>query len=150
MKRAGIELNAVEVENILASEGSKSSKMKMLFDQGLEIKEIANMMDVRYNFVYNVVSNYVNMNGIKVEKSEKFGKKDQIISLHCQGMSNKEISIELKTNYNYVFNVLKKWKMDNEVEEDENEVNGFDGIEEEARKMREEEEQEEKVKAEAK
>jgi transposase-like protein len=89
---------------------SKSGKMKLLFDMGMEVKEIATVMGVRYNFVYNVVSNYCNMNGIAVETQKKESKKDQIIELYLSGKTNKEISIELKSNYNYVFNTIKSYK----------------------------------------
>lgn len=114
MKKAGVaaKVSKKAVDEVLNSEASKSSKMKQLFDLGLEIKDIAGLMMVRYNFVYNVVSNYVNMNGILVEKEQKEGKKDLIIHLYKKGASNKEISIELKTNYNYVFNVIKSYKAD--------------------------------------
>jgi hypothetical protein len=101
-----------KIEGILGQESSKSQKMKDLFDLGIEIKVIASHMNVRYNFVYNVISNHVAMNEIAVESSKKQGesKKDKIVELFNQGKSNKEISIELKTNYNYVFNVLKDYK----------------------------------------
>jgi hypothetical protein len=98
------------IEKVVKGDGSKSGKMKELFDLGLEVKEISQVLDVRYNFVYNVVSNYCNMNGITVESQKKESKKDDIIRLYKEGKSNKEISIELKTNYNYVFNVLKPLK----------------------------------------
>lgn len=100
---------------------NKSQKMKALFDIGVEIKEITTLLTehegklVRYNFVYNVISNYCNMNGIAVESEEKEGKKDQIIAMYLAGKSNKDISITLKTNSNYVFNVLKKYKAENPV-----------------------------------
>ena len=96
---------------------SKSSKMKSLFESGMEIKEISTLMGVRYNFVYNVVSNHINMNGLTVETEKKENKKEKIIELFNQGKSNKEISIELKTNYNYVFNTLKQYKQSLEVQE---------------------------------
>ncbi|MNV11601.1 hypothetical protein D3C71_1021710 [compost metagenome] len=96
---------------------SKSAKMKELFDIGLDIKEIAVIMNVRYNFVYNVVSNYVNMNKIETVAKEKNVKKDEIIAMHLKGKTNKEISIELTTNYNYVHNVLKQYKLQNVVTE---------------------------------
>lgn len=105
-----VKISKAAVEKVLKSEASKSNKMKELFDMGLEIKEISSLMNVRYNFVYNVISNYCNVNGIKVESTKKEGKKDQIIQLFLAGKSNKEISIELKTNYNYVFNVIKAYK----------------------------------------
>lgn len=92
------------------SDQSKSQKMKDLFNMGLEIKEIASELDVRYNFVYNVISNYVNMNGIEVVSTKKAGKKEAILEMWAAGKSNKEISIELKTNYNYVFNTIKAAK----------------------------------------
>jgi hypothetical protein len=98
-------------EKILAdTTTSKSQKMKDLFDLGFEVKTISETMQVRYNFAYNVISNYVNMNKIELVQTEKSGKKEQIIALHKAGKTNKEISIELATNYNYVFNVLKTYK----------------------------------------
>jgi len=103
------------IKKIVSSETSKSAKMKELFDLGVEIKEIAAIMEVRYNFVYNVISNYVTMNGIETESTKKVGKKDAIIELFLQGKSNKEIAIELKANYNYVFNTIKTYKSKNEV-----------------------------------
>jgi transposase len=100
-----------KVQGVLNDEGlSKSAKIKNMFDLGLEVKEIANLMGIRYNFAYNVISNYCNMNGLEVETTKKENKKDRIIELHLEGKSNKEISIELKTNYNYVFNTLKQYK----------------------------------------
>jgi DNA-binding protein len=114
MRKAGVvvKISSKALAEVLESEISKSSKMKQLFDMGYEVKEISTLMMVRYNFVYNVVSNYVNMNGIVVESQKKEGKKDAIIEMYLAGKSNKEISIELKTNYNYVFNVLKTYKAD--------------------------------------
>ncbi|MNM08221.1 hypothetical protein D3C81_182890 [compost metagenome] len=97
---------------------SKSAKMKELFDIGLDIKEIAVIMNVRYNFVYNVVSNYVNMNKIEIVAKDKNVKKDAIIAMYLNGKTNKEISIELTTNYNYVHNVLKQYKLQNVVTEE--------------------------------
>lgn len=106
-----VELKKVDVKKIVEdNEISKSGKIRMLFDGGLEIKEIGILLGIRYNFVYNVVSNYVNVNSIKVVKEDKVSKKDLIIEMYKNGKSNKEISIELKSNYNYVFNVIKVYK----------------------------------------
>jgi transposase len=107
-----VKVTRAMINKVVAGEGSKSGKMKELFDLGLEVKEIAKVMDVRYNFVYNVVSNYAAMNGLETATTKKAGKKEAIIELYKQGKTNKEISIELKTNYNYVFNVLKQVKQD--------------------------------------
>ena len=112
-----VKVTQAMIKKVVADEGmSKSAKMKALFDLGLEVKEIANVLGVRYNFVYNVVSNYCNTNGIPVETNKRESKRDKIIELHKQGLSNKEISIELKTNYNYVFNVIKAYKRAQEME----------------------------------
>lgn len=100
-----------QVKKIVANEeASKSQKMKDLFDLGMTIKEIAGALEVRYNFVYNVLSNHIVVNGIEVEKKAASGKKDEIIKLHLAGKTNKEIQAELKANYNYVFNVIKAYK----------------------------------------
>lgn len=102
---------AAQIKKVVENEGlSKSAKMKELFEMGLQIKVIAQHLGVRYNFVYNVISNYVNMNGIEVETTKKANKKDAIIELHKAGKTNKEISIDLKTNYNYVYNTVKQYK----------------------------------------
>lgn len=100
-----------QVDAVVAQEElSKSARMKQLFDLGLSVKEIAEAMGVRYNFAYNVVSNYCMQEGIEIEKQKRGGKKEEIIRLYKEGKSNKEIAIELKTNYNYVYNVLKPIK----------------------------------------
>lgn len=116
MKKLNVEkmLGKKEIEKVLSSENSKSGKMKILFEGGVEIKEISILMLVRYNFVYNVISNYVNMNKIELEKVSKDNKKEKIIEMFLEGKSNKEISIDLSTNYNYVFNVIKNYKLSNE------------------------------------
>lgn len=119
MKKAGIEgtVSKTTVTKIVNNEAlSKSARMKELFNLGLEVKEIATLMGVRYNFVYNVVSNYCLTEGLQLETTKKESKKDDIIRLYLEGKSNKEISIELKTNYNYVFNTLKKYKAEHPVE----------------------------------
>lgn len=101
---------AKSIETIKAAESSKSAKMKQLFELGLSIKEIAGHMECRYQFAYNVISNWVNTAGIEVIVEERASKKDVIIDLYNQGRTNKEISVELKVNYNYVFKVLKDYK----------------------------------------
>lgn len=73
-------------------------------------------MDVRYNFVYNVISNYCVVEGIEVEKKASTGKKDIIIGLHKEGKTKKEISVELKTNYNYIYQVIKKYETEQAVQ----------------------------------
>jgi len=98
-----------KVKTIFESQVSKSQKMKEMFDLGLDVKVIAEIMDVRYNFVYNVISNYVNIHDIPVSKSVGESKKDVIIQLFLAGKTNKEIAKELKLNYNYIYKVIREF-----------------------------------------
>lgn len=106
--------NNNEVTKVLKQETSKSQKMKDLFSLGLEIKEIAKLLDVRYNFVYNVLSNYCNLNNIELNTKPKENKKERIVELFEQGLTNKEIAFELKSNINYVYNIVKAYKKEKE------------------------------------
>lgn len=101
-----------EIEAILKSEASKSKKMIALYDEGLEIKEIANLMQTRYNFVYNVVSNYCRMNEVELRtnRDNENSKKSQIIALLKTGKTKTEVAKEMKCNYNYVFKIEKEMK----------------------------------------
>ena len=97
------------MNKVLNAEGSKSSKMVKLYNEGVEIGEIAKLMGVRYNFVYNVVSNECRKAGTEVRVAKKNGEvKQSIIALIDQGKTNTEISRELSVNYNYVFKVRKE------------------------------------------
>jgi len=99
-----------EINAILGSEASKSKKMVELYNGGLEIKEIATLMEVRYNFVYNVVSNMCRINEVELRTNKDSGnsKKALIIAMCKEGKSNTEIAKELKTNYNYVYKITKE------------------------------------------
>lgn len=100
-----------EISSILKAEVSKSSKMVQLYNGGLEIGEIAKLMGVRYNFVYNVVSNECRKSGEEVRVTRKQGTvKNAIIALVQEGKSNVEISKQLAINYNYVFKVKKEYE----------------------------------------
>lgn len=99
-----------EITTIIEGKESKSKKMVALYNGGLEIKEIATLMDVRYNFVYNVISNMCRMNDVELRTNKDNGtsKKSLIIALMKEGKSNTEIAKELKTNYNYVYKITKE------------------------------------------
>lgn len=117
MKKANVEVKVSEtkVTKIVNDESkSKSQKMKDLFELGLEIREIATLMNVRYNFVYNVVSNHARINDIETTSVERSSRKNEILDMFKQGKTNVEISKELKVNYNYVFKVIKEAKQENE------------------------------------
>ena len=100
-----------KINKILDGEGTKSSKMLALYNEGMEIGAIAKAMGVRYNFVYNVVSNDCRKNGNAVRVQKKKGTvKTAIIAGIKEGKSNTEISKELAVNYNYVFKVRKEYE----------------------------------------
>ena len=100
-----------KMQKILDGEGSKSSKMLALYNEGMEIGEIAKAMGVRYNFVYNVVSNDCRKAGTEVRVTKKLGSvKSSIVELIEQGKTNTEISKALAVNYNYVFKVRKEYE----------------------------------------
>ena len=98
-----------EIQNIIKNAASKSKAMIELYNEGLEIKQIAQAMDVRYNFVYNVISNHCRMNDVELRtnKTSESSKKVLIEQLFKEGKSNTEIAKELKTNYNYVYKITK-------------------------------------------
>ena len=98
------------ITTIINNAASKSKAMIELYNEGLEIKEIATAMDVKYNFVYNVVSNFCRMNDVELRTNKDRGnsKKVQIEKLFKEGKTNTEIAAELKTNYNYVYKITKQ------------------------------------------
>ena len=54
---------------------SKSKRMIEMYLGGLDIKEISIEMNVRYNFVYNVLSNYCRMNDLELRRVKRNSKK---------------------------------------------------------------------------
>ena len=99
-----------KITTIINNAASKSKAMIELYNEGLEIKEIATAMDVRYNFVYNVISNFCRMNDVELRTNKNQGnsKKVLIEQLFKEGKTNTEIAAELKTNYNYVYKITKQ------------------------------------------
>lgn len=102
------------MKNTTNNNKSKSQTMIELYSAGEDIKTIATKLNVRYNFVYNVVSNYCRINDIELRTNKNKGeKKEAIIALLKQGKSNSEISKELKTNYQYVYKITKEYLANN-------------------------------------
>lgn len=103
-------MNQKEILKTIETSASKSKAMIALYNNGLEIKEIANQLNVRYNFVYNVISNMCRINDVELRtnKDKEDSKKSLIIKLLNEGKSNTEIAKELKTNYNYVYKITKE------------------------------------------
>lgn len=100
------------VAEVLGKEISKSKKMLELYNGGMEIGEIAKVMGVRYNFVYNVVSNNCMKEGVEIRVNKKRGEvKNRVIELLEAGKEVKEISGELGVLYNYVWKIRKEWEL---------------------------------------
>jgi hypothetical protein len=104
-------LTKANMEAIVKDEKmSKSEKVRRLFDGGLEVKEIATLLNIRYNFAYNVLQNYVIVNDIQVTKVERETKRDDIVKLLQEGKSLVEVCKATKSNYNYVWKINKELK----------------------------------------
>jgi transposase-like protein len=106
-----VQLENKDIKAIMADEKmSKSEKVRRLFLGGMDVKEIAEVLNIRYNFAYNVLSNYVNINDIPVEKTQKESKRDDIVKLLDEGKTLADISRITKTNYNYIWKISKEHK----------------------------------------
>ena len=105
-------MNKQQINKILAQDLSKSKKIIALYDGGLEIKDVATTLGIKYNFAYNVISNYCRMNDVELRTNKNKGdsKKSQIIALLGQGKTKTEVATEMKCNYNYVFKIEKELK----------------------------------------
>jgi len=104
-------LTKKDMEVIIKDEKmSKSEKVRQLFNGGLEVKEIATLLNIRYNFAYNVLQNYVIVNDIQVTKVERETKRDDIVKLLQEGKSLVEVCKATKSNYNYVWKINKELK----------------------------------------
>lgn len=87
---------------------SKGACIRNLFLGGLDVKEIVTATGIKYNHVYNVVSNHVVMNGLDVVKTGRSGgKKDKVIELLKSGKTLKEAAAETQSLYNYVWKIAK-------------------------------------------
>ena len=101
-------LSKEAIKKVIGKDASKSKKMVELYDGGVEIKQIAELMGVRYNFVYNVVSDHCRKSDVVLRTNKGTNKKDVIRQLINDGKTNVEISTELKCSYNYVYNTRKE------------------------------------------
>ena len=109
-----IEVKRVDkiVKEIADGKMSKGAGIRECFAGGMEVKDIATKLGIRYNHVYNVVKNEILVHGLadQVIASERGGensKKAQIVQMLQDGKSITEISTELKCMYNYVWSVAR-------------------------------------------
>lgn len=90
---------------------SKSEMIRKEFKQGKSISEIAKLHDLRYQFVYNIVSDYCLKNKIDMPRSRQDGetKAQKIIELFEAGKTTRQIMVELDTYPNYISRVISKY-----------------------------------------
>jgi len=99
-------LNKEDVAKIIGDDKlSKSEKIRQLFNAGYETGQIAKALNISYNFVYNVLMNYIVTNGIEVVKTKRQTKKDAILEELKKGKSLIEVSRSLRVNYNQVWKI---------------------------------------------
>jgi 2,3-bisphosphoglycerate-independent phosphoglycerate mutase len=110
IQNATLTIEENEINAIVFSKLPKSQKMRNLFDAGLDIKLIATLLGVRYNFVYNVMQNHILKNNYVVEVNKESGKKEIVRALLAEGRTIAEISTEMATTYNYIWKLAKEIK----------------------------------------
>ena len=88
---------------------SKSQKMRELYDQGMSVSQISKELGCRYQFVYQIISNYTN-GDIKNSNDKKDSKSEEFRKLFDEGLSVGEIAKTTNSNYTFVFQVIKKYK----------------------------------------
>jgi transposase len=64
-----------QICGILDDQTTKSGKIRSLYVVGMEVKDIAKLMDIKYNFAYNVVSQLIKEGGTS---SQSFNEKSII------------------------------------------------------------------------
>lgn len=116
MKLVSVEekIGAKRVEEIKAAVANKTmtkgAAIREMFAGGMETKEIATTLGIRYNHAYNVIKNEVLIHGLEVEVQTRSGegsKKQAIIDGLKAGKPIKEIAAEQKCMYNYVWQIGK-------------------------------------------
>lgn len=103
------------INKILGSDMSKSKKIiALMFEENLERKTISELMNIRYQFVYNVTTNYMDQNGIKRSVTKPAEKKNSIIELVKKNpnIEIREIVRITKSHTNYVRKVVNEYKED--------------------------------------
>jgi hypothetical protein len=118
------------IARVLDEEVTKSGKIRGLYAAGIEVKDIAHILDVKYNFAYNVVAQLIK-DGIVPKQPEKpitaeeqklqalpepkpivipGDTDDRIINLWINGKESEEISQELQIDFDYVIKIVRAMK----------------------------------------
>lgn len=94
----------------MATKTSKSAKMRKLYDDGMYISDIAKKLNVRPQFVYNVIEAYVGEGNIrtKVDRSDSWSAKFR--EEFAQGAKVSEVARKFNKSDSFVYSVYRKWK----------------------------------------
>jgi hypothetical protein len=82
---------------------SKSAQIRRLLDDGKTISEVADIVGVRYNFVYNVASRH--MDKLPTRQQEGKSQSARIREMLDEGKTVTEIKKALGLDYNFVYGV---------------------------------------------
>jgi hypothetical protein len=106
--RKGKEVSKKSVK-VVEVVGSKSSVMIDEWKKGVELSSISKSLNVRYQFVNNVVHRYCKKNHIPFTTNKVEGDSKKSLILRLRNEENreiKEIANILKTNKSYVWQVI--------------------------------------------
>ena len=84
---------------------SKSDMFRKMYNDGLDIADIAHMTHSHYSFVHGVVKR-----SCKIREKNETSKADIIRQMYDDGITVSNISKELLTNYSYVHTIVKQYK----------------------------------------
>lgn len=107
MKNAKISKTKVKAI-VKAEDTTKSAKMRQLYDLGLDLAEIAELLQVRYQFVWNVIDDHTD--GQIRQSKPKSTKSAEFRKLFDEGKTCAEIAKITNSNNNFVNSVIKRHK----------------------------------------
>ena len=97
-----------QLKSILAEDSTKSAKMRQLYDLGLDLAEIAKALNVRYQFVWNVID--IHTAGAIRSQSSKVTKSAEFRKYFDEGKTCAQIAKITNSNNNFVNSVIKRYK----------------------------------------
>lgn len=110
----GIDEELVDSVIVIVNNGeSKSSRIRSLYELGLEVGEIGKVVGCSYNMCYNVLVG--SFGEIRKKRSGK-SKKSRIIGLWKEGKEIREISEIVGSIYNYCWKVIDEFERSEEKE----------------------------------
>lgn len=88
---------------------SKSQVMREMYDGGMNVSQIAKELNVRYQFVYQVIHKHTN-GEVRSSRANKETKSQLFRDLFDDGLTVGQIAKQTNSNYTFVFQVIKRYK----------------------------------------